>query len=122
MGHRREELGREAGLAQPRLPHHGGDLHTALAYGTIECIDQAAELLISSHHRRIQPAQPARRALDHLEETPGGHGLSLSLEGQWLHRLGQNGVAHQPVGAVADEDLPRLCGLLEPGRHVGGVA
>ena len=52
----------------------------------------------------------------------GRNRVGLALQGQRLDRLDQNGILGQLQRLLADQDLPRLGGLLEPRGDVDRVA
>ena len=55
-------------------------------------------------------------------EPPHGDRLRLSFQLERRDRLGDDRVAHEPDGRVADEDLPSSGGGFEPLRDDDGVA
>ena len=62
-------------------------------------------------------ADPADR-----EQPVGGNALGLALQLERLDRLDLDGVAHEPVGRLADQHLVGRRRLLEPRRDVDRVA
>ena len=57
-----------------------------------------------------------------LEQPPGLHCLRLSLQFEWGERLHSDGIPDEAERPVAQDDLPRSRGLLEPGGDVHRVA
>ena len=60
--------------------------------------------------------------LGQFEQPPRLHGRRATLDFEWLQRFRANVGLDQPVCAVAEQDLPRLCPLLQPRGDVDGVA
>jgi hypothetical protein len=86
-----------------------------------EQASQQLELAVAPDHRRAQARHPTRRlvALAREDHRADRGGLSAHIKGS--RRL-EGESAHRGSGAVTDEDLAGRRGLLEPGRHVDGVA
>ena len=82
---------------------------------------QDRKLLVASDHRRVLPAHIAVVPL-RGEQTVGGHRLRLALQSQRLDWFNFDGVAHEPVRHLADVDLIRWRGLLEPRSHVDRIS
>src|SRR6476659_9648592 len=57
-----------------------------------------------------------------MQELVGGNAFRLALELQRLHRLDLDGVAHQLVRRLPDQDLTGGRRLFQPGGNVDGVA
>ena len=56
------------------------------------------------------------------EQPVGGNALGLALQLERLDHLDLDGVPHEPVGRLADQDLVGRRGLLEARRDVDRVA
>jgi hypothetical protein len=80
------------------------------------------ELTLSPDKRRVQVSGDRRSSQGHRDQPEGEDGLRLALQGQRLRRLDLDRVADQPEGGLAQQDLARWGGLLQPGRRVHSVA
>jgi len=79
------------------------------------------ELALATHDRRVEASHEAgRRGVD-LEQPIGRDGGALSLEHE-LHGFDLHGVPDELLRFLTDQDLARLCTLLEPGRDVDSIA
>ena len=75
-----------------------------------------------AHHGCVEPAGEPRSVRVDLHHPVGEERFLLALDRQRIARLREHRVTDELVGAGADQDLPRLGGLLQPGRHVDRVA
>ncbi len=88
----REQLGAEAGLADPRLSHHRHQLAGTLRRGPLECGDQQRPLELPAHQRRgIRPDHVGAEAGPGGERLPDRERVRLSLD---LHCLEANKGEH----------------------------
>ena len=83
---------------------------------------RAASSRAAPDHRRVEPAGATRRIPGQSHESVSGDLLALALEAQRLEGFDLDRVSHEPVRRVAEEDLARGRGLLEPLGDVDGVA
>ena len=114
------ELAREPGLPYPRDAEDGEEVRRPLAQGAGERAPELGELLGSPDERSVEAAGERRGVRQELEQPPGGDALRLAPEGE-RDGLRANGVAHEPVRELAEEDLARRGRLLEAGGDVDGV-
>ena len=122
LAQRRDELGREARLADARVAENGDDSAGPLQHDLIEGRAKPRELDDAADERRVETAGHTGRAGEHVVEPPRLDGLRLPFQVERRDRLGDDCVAHQPDRRVADENLPaRGCGL-EPLRDDNRVA
>ena len=73
-------------------------------------------------HGRDRPPGPARAVGQDLQQPPDVLRLGGALDRHRPGRLGLDGVGHQPVGLLAEQDLPGAGRLLEPLGQVDGGA
>ena len=118
----RDEFADKARLAGSRLSENGDKLTVALRARPRERLHEHLELRAAPNERRMEPASEAGRGRIDRENAPCRHRLGLSLERKRRDNLDRYGVAHEPVGGLADEDLVGSGGLLEPGGDVHRVA
>ena len=85
-----------------------------------EGVREPAHLRLAPDHGRLQVTGGAHLAV-HREQAVGRDRLGLALQGQRLDRLDLDGILGQLQRRVADQDLARLGGLLEPGGEVDRV-
>jgi hypothetical protein len=116
---RGEELGRQSRLADTGLADDGG--RDGAGGGPSEPLAEELELGFPTDHRRVEAASAGGRSGLDLREPVGGQRLGLALELERLDGLGGDGVADEPEGGLADQDLARRGGLLEAGGHVDGI-
>jgi hypothetical protein len=116
------ELLDQPGLADAGRPQDREQLAGGVALGRLEGLTELGELSIASHHRRVQATRDRRDHLADAEQTPGRDGLGFPLHVERLDRLGLDGLAHQAIRRMAEEDLAGRRLLLEAGGHVHGVA
>ena len=72
--------------------------------------------------RSVEPPLEGRRAFDDPQEPVRGDRIRLPLERERCDRLDLDRAAGEQAGLLADQDLARLGGLLQPGGDVDGVA
>ena len=118
----REEL-----LCQPRLPDPGRaeqreHVADALRDDVLERCSKSLLLADATDERRFEMTRERVGRRVHRDEPERGHRLALPLQLERLDRLHGDGVAHERQRRSADQDLARWRGLLQPGRHVDGVA
>ena len=91
----------DARVAEDRRPVRRRDPSAA----ALERLAGAAELRPPGRRSEVEPARyPSSLAAD-AEQPVRGHPLRLALQLQRLDRLDLDGVADQPVGRLADQDL-----------------
>ena len=118
-------LGELAG--QPRLADARGaeqrDSLGSISLGcTLERGQELAELLAAADERHVQRAGKGRRIIKHVEQPPRRDRLRLPSRLDGHHGLDAQRIARDPVCRVAEQDLPRRGGLLQPCGDVHGVA
>ena len=90
--------------------------------------DRTAELRVEGGDLAGPPDQRpagwsgARRGGGDREQPVGRNGFRLALQRQGLDRHDRDGLSHQPVGGLADQDLARRGSLLQTGGDVHRVA
>jgi hypothetical protein len=94
----------------------------ALAEHTIKRAVEHLELLVTTDHRRVQVPGVSGRVLQHRIERGGGYRLGLALEVERLDGRDLDGILHEPVRALAQQDLAWSRGLLEASGDVHRVA
>ena len=94
----------------------------ALVARAVERLAEKGLLARPADHGRVQRARDRLRAVSDLDESPRAQRLCLTLRGERADELGRDCTRQQAVGRIANEDHAGLGGLLEPGRHVDGVA
>ena len=122
LSERTEELLDQPGLADPRRAEDREQLTRAVGDRGLERLPEPRELTLPADHGRIQaprdPGDPGR----HLDQTERGERLRLAFDLERRDRLGDHGVPDEAERLLADEDGPRLRGLLQAGGDVHGVA
>ena len=116
---RGEELGRQPRLADTGIPDHGHELAPSLLEGALPGCLQALQLARPADEGHLVPA--LRRFVDR-DEPMCRNRLCLPLQLERLDRLGLDRVADERERVLADQDLARLRGLLEPRGDVDRVA
>ena len=117
-----EEVADEARLADPRGAEQSEQPAGAVGNCILVVAPQPLTLPLTPHERRLGMACKRRSATDHFEEPKRLNRLGLALQGKWLDRLEENGIADEQARLGADQDLTSSCRLLQPGRDVDGVA
>ena len=115
-------LAGQARLADPRGPQHRDEPATTLEHCLVEGRADTSKLFPAPDEGRVEPPFEGGSALDHPQETVGHKRLRLAPEPERLDRLDLNRIAGEADRLLADQDLARLRGLLEPGGDVDGVA
>jgi hypothetical protein len=82
---------------------------------SLECIAAADE-------RRLDRPREGRNIRQEPRQAVRRDRLGLTLQREWLDRLGLDGVADERMCTGPEEDFARVCRLLEPGGDVHGVA
>ena len=83
---------------------------------------QVRELRLATHEGGVETAWDSRRVLTNTEQPVGDERFRLPLGVERWHRLELDRVCGQLPRPLADQDLARLCRLLEPRRNIDGVA
>ena len=118
----RRELGGQARLPDAGRAHDGDELARPRRRHAREAPLEDGELALAADERRVEPAAPAPAPGDDLEQRHAGTGSALPLSSSGPTGSADHGVAHEPVGRLADEDLAGLGRLLEPRGDVDRVA
>jgi hypothetical protein len=118
------EAGHEL-VDQPGLPHPGRAEHADQVAGALggRPLEQLLEQLLLTappDHGRDRPPGPAGAVGEHLQQPPDVLRLGCPLDRQRPGRLGLDRVGDQPVGLLAEQDLPGPGQLLEPLGQVDG--
>jgi hypothetical protein len=79
----------------------------AFSEHSVERPFEQLKLLRATHHLAVQVADVSRGGLEHLDQTPRSHAVTLSLEGERLHRSHLDGVPDQAMGGLPQQDLAR---------------
>jgi hypothetical protein len=87
-----------------------------------ERLRQQAALVLSPHQGGVQPPDESFQGLADGEKPQRRHGLGLALRRDRLDWDGLDGLANEPMGFSADQDLAGGRRLLEPSGHVDRVA
>ena len=120
--HRSEEFLHQPRLALARGPQHGEQQAAPVLGGAGERAREVLELAVSADHRGQERAAGLPGLRDDPEQTVGGDGLGLPLERERFDGFRLDRVADEAIRLVADQDLARVGGGLEPGGRVHGVA
>ena len=113
-----QELHGQPGLPDAGCTEHRNQLARSFLDRSRERLIQRVELRVPAHKRRVEPPAPTRKAGSHFQEAPCHDRLALALDGEGREGVGLHRVPDQVVGGLADQDLARFGGLLEPGRQV----
>ncbi len=121
---RAAELVEQARLAAAGLADHAHQLALA-ALGGGQQLAEPTQLAVAAHEaseRALGDALLGRAVGGQAEELVGGDRIALALDGEAAGGKEPHLAAHQARGGFGDQDLAGGGGLLEPRRHVGGVA
>src|SRR6266542_6804666 len=106
----------DAGVAVDRE-----QVRAAVAQGALVGVRQQLELGVAADERRLDRLRAGAAAVrGHGAPGPDRLGETLQVDGPEVLDLDSS--ERQPVSTRADQDLPRLRGLLEPRRDVDGLA
>jgi len=118
---RLDELEDEARLADSGRPEHREELARAVAHRARVRLDQLLQLTTSADEGRVEPSLEARHVGSHAEQPVGEERLRLALRLDRLDTFELERALRELPRRVTDEDVTRLCGLLEPCCNVDGV-
>ena len=122
LAHPHRQLPQQPGLADPCLAQCGDQMRALLANHPIEQRDEQLRLVLAADQRRRAARGTGAVTANHgPDRLPGGHGLGLALELERLELDVLDRGAGEPVGELADDHSSRLCGRLQPRRHVDRV-
>ena len=107
-----DELLHEARLPDPGRAQQRQQMTGSVLQDARERAQEGAQLLLAPDERRVEAASTTRDALPDCDELQGVDRLA-SLDDPVGDRLRHDGVAHEVMGRVADQDLARRGGLLE---------
>ena len=119
---RAQELPQETGLADTRRPDDRCESARRLSHNRFEGLAELAELFATTDERRADGARKGRHVGMNAQQPPRGERLTLALRHDTAGRLDNDGVPDKAIGPLADEHLALLCSLLEPRRHIDGIA
>ena len=112
------ELDRQPRLSGAGVAEHGHQLTPRRVEHTLPRLPQRLELSTAADEAAVVPTLGGAR--DRVEPE-GGHRLRLALERQRLEGFDDGDVFHERERLGADQDLARLCRLLQTRRDVDGV-
>ncbi len=112
------EFDRQPRLSGAGVAEDGHQLTPRQVEHTLPRLPQRLELSTAADEAAVVPALGGAR--DRVEPE-GGHRLRLALERQRLEGFDDGDVVHERERLGADQDLARLCRLLETRRDVDGV-
>ena len=118
----RLELVDEARLPDACRPHQREEVGGSFGHGALERVLEEGELLRSADHRRVEVSLVTGGVGGDGEQPVRRHPLLLALQCEGVDRLDLDGILHQPVGRIAQEDLARGSSLLQPGGHVHRIS
>ena len=122
VGQSCDDLAHQPGLADAGRARNADDAAATLSDERRDRRLEPLELVGSADERCVQPARvPRRRCVDVLEAEPVDS-LALPLRPETHLRPDPNGVLDERVGRRADQDLARLCCLLQTLAEVDGIA
>ena len=113
-----EELGHQPRLAEPRLPKDGHEVRAPVADGTLEGVLEQLELGSAADERR----RGETRRVVHAKCAPGPERFGPALDLECSDALHLDCARREAARTLADEDLPRLRGLLQPDSEVHRLA
>ena len=117
-----DEVGDQAGLADPGSAEHGDEVAAAAGDRAFESVLEGTGLALAADHRRVEAAGAAVLAGADREQAVRRDRLGLALGGDRLDGLDLDGVADQVPGLGTEQDLAGTCRLLEAGGGVDRVA
>ena len=109
FGGERGELLREPRFPDPRRPEDREQVQRALASRVLERLPELGKLGLAADERRLQRSNGGPFARE-VTKPPGGARFGLD-------RLGPGASANEPLGLLAEEDLPGGCGVHELSRR-----
>ena len=116
-----DQLEHEPALAHAGRAEEREQAAPPLREGILERPEQAPELPLATHQRRIEMARGHDAGRVHRDDAPRHERLALALGIDRRRRLGRDRVADQPIRLGADEDRARRRVLLQASGHVHGV-
>jgi len=116
------ELARQTALADPGLAVDREQVRAAVAQGALVGVLQQIQLGVAADERRLHRARAPAAAAVRAKRAPGPHRLGDALQLDRAEILHLDPPQRQPVRPGAEDELPGLRGLLEPGRQVDRLA
>ena len=116
-----DHLARQPRFADAGIADQGDEPRRATLRDLAQRLVDRLQLLLAADDRRVGPPHVAFAAAGR-DQAIRRHPLLLALELQRLDGLDLHRIAHQAIGRVAEVDLVRRRGLLEPRRDVHGIA
>jgi hypothetical protein len=83
---------------------------------------QLRELVVPPDESSVESPLEGRCTLEDPQKPVGRKRVSLPLQYERLDRLDLDRAACEQAGLLADQDLARLGGLLEPGGNIDRIA
>jgi len=115
------ELARKAALAHARLAVDGEEMRAAIADDTRKRVVKELELMLAADEAGCDRRHSPAGLLD-ADQPPHGQRIVEPLQLEEAALLGIHDRQRQPPRKRADQDLPGLRDLLEPGRDVHRLA
>jgi len=103
-------------------PKVGTPTYSSLRDSAVTFLVQQEELAVAADERRVEAPCPAGRLGNDVQQPHRADRLRLALQLERPGVLGDDRRADELVGRLADQDLARPRGLLEPGGDVHRVA
>jgi hypothetical protein len=94
----------------------------AFAGDGVEGVAEELQLPRTAHHRRVSTARHSSGRRHHRDQSIGREWLSLALELERLEVFDRDRVGHELERLRADQDVVGTSRLLQPSRHVHGIA
>jgi hypothetical protein len=109
------ELPCQARLADAGLADDGNQRRVTLLDRPVEGATQSLQLVPAPDIGRV--SRDTRTDLEDIHQPPGDPGSTQAVHHRTGRRFQDGGVAHQPPGGLAQQDLTVTSGLLEAGRQ-----
>ena len=118
----RAELGDEAALADPGLPHDGDELHRGLTLRAEEGLEQHRSLVLTSDERCVGRSLGLTDTATGVRRAPDRNRLGFPLGGHGLERLERDHALGRASRPLVDDDRSDGRGGLEARSRVDDVA
>jgi hypothetical protein len=117
-----EEVGDEAGLADPGRAEQREESTGAIGDGVLVVAPEPLALALAADERRLEMTRDGAASSITSVSPERLDGLRLALERERLDHLELDRIAHEQARLATDEDLPGARRLLESGGDVDRVA